>query len=436
MKKMNHFSSINTKLILEAKEKFGTPLYLYEENLIIEKCRSVLAMSNAYGLTVRYAMKANSNRTLLQIIDEQGLLIDASSLNEVRRAKMAGISYEKIILTTQEVPENEDLAELEQMLIKGLTYNVCSLRQLRLIGDFAKAHKPGLSIRIHPGVGSGESASRNTGDNYSCFGVHLSDIETALEYADKKDIKFTQVHVHIGSGADPEKWKQNIDLELAIIEKYFPDAKTVSFGGGLKEARMPEENSADIKALGDYAKMRIEEFYQKTGRKLKMEIEPGTFIVANSGYIITKIIDKKSTGKEGLNFLITNGGMEVNVRPLMYGAQHPLYLISKTGELLSSEFASESPTDSSYQAVIVGRCCESGDSQCLDDQGRNSPRKMAEPEIGDLVVIGGAGAYCSSMAPFNYNSYTQSAEVLLLQSGQLKLIRKKQTLAQVIENEI
>lgn len=436
MNKLNNFTSINTENIIKIKESYGTPVYLYDENLIIEKCKAVLSMPNAYGINVRYAMKANSNKTILKTIYKQGLLFDASSLNEVKRAKMAGIDFEQIILTTQEVPENEARKELEQMILKGLKYNVCSLRQLYLIGDFANKNEINLSIRIHPGVGSGETASRNTGDSYCCFGIHLSDVGQALNYANEKNIKFKQVHVHIGSGTDPKMWRQNIDLELGIIEKYFPDAETVSFGGGLKEARMPNEISADIKELGDYAKQQIEDFFQRTNRKLKMEVEPGTFIVANCGYAITKIIDKKWTGEDGLNFIIADGGMEINARPLMYGVQHPFYIISKDGQLLSSEFDEESLNNSSYAAAVVGKCCETGDSQCLDSHEKNTPRKMAEPDTGDIVVIGGVGAYCSSMTPFNYNSHTQIPEVLLTQNGELKLIRKRQTLEQIIVNEI
>lgn len=304
-----------------------------------------------------------------------------------------------------------------------------------MVGDFARHNKIDLSIRIHPGVGSGESASRNTGDKYSCFGVHMSDIKKVLDYAEEKGIRFNQVHVHIGSGGDPEMWRRNIDLELGIIERYFSDAEIVSFGGGLKEARMPGEIAADLADLGEYAKKQIERFYEKTGRKLKMEIEPGTYIVANSGYAVTKVIDKKRTGENGFNFIILDGGMELNARPLMYGSQHPFYVISKDGELISSEF-SIAAADTGFSAVVVGKCCESGDSQCLDSTGKIIPRAIGEPEIGDILVIGGVGAYCSSMTPFNYNSHTQIPEILYTQDGELKLIRKAQSLEQLVENEL
>ena len=432
--RINSFSKADTTSILEAAKNFGTPYYLYDEALLVDKCRQAISMPNAYGLRVRYAMKANSNRTLLQIITGQGLHIDASSLSEARRAEMAGIAPGRIMLTTQEVPEGTDRRILEQMLLQGMKYNVCSLRQLHLIGDFAQENSTPLSIRVHPGIGSGESASRNTGDDYSCFGIHLTDVEQALAYASEKGLRFNQVHVHIGSGGDPELWRQNIDLELGFVERFFPDAETVSFGGGLKEARMPHEEAADINALGLYAKQQVKGFYEKTGRKLLTEIEPGTFIAANMGYVVTSVGDIKRTGESGLCFAIIDGGMVTNARPLLYGAQHPFYVVSKDGRLLSSEF--EMTGGDGCDMMVVGTCCESGDSLCLDSHANSAPRRMAEPEIGDLIVIGGAGAYCAAMTPFNYNSHSQAPEVLLTQDGQLKLIRKRQTLEQMVMNEL
>jgi diaminopimelate decarboxylase len=133
------------------------------------------------------------------------------------------------ILTTQEVPGGEERTELEAMIKAGLKYSVCSMLQFSLIADFARANKIDLSMRVHPGAaGGGESTTRDTGSEYSCFGVHLNDVPTVKAKADAMGLRFTQVHVHIGSGGDPEKWRQNIDRELGFVKAYFPDATTVS----------------------------------------------------------------------------------------------------------------------------------------------------------------------------------------------------------------
>jgi len=227
-------------------------------------------------------------------------------------------------------------------------------------------------------------------------------------------------------------WRQNIDLLLGIIEEHFPKADTVCFGGGLKEARMPGEYAADVPLLGSYAKMQIEDFYNRTGRKLKMEIEPGTYITANAGYAVTRLVDKKKTARS--NFIITDGGMEINSRPLLYGSKHPIYIIAANGSrVISSEF-DEAKHD--FEAVVAGKCCESGDCQTLDMDGHAVAREMVEPSINDLVVIGGVGAYCSSMSPYNYNSHPQVPEVLFTTSGDLTQIRRRQTLEQMLENEV
>ena len=432
MDRLNHFSGLDSDAVARAAESYGTPVYVYDEALILERCRECVEMPQAFGLTVRYAMKANSNKRVLKIITGAGLHLDASSLFEVMRANLAGVPYDRIMLTTQEVQIGTDRIKLEELLTNGLRYNACSLYQLQLISDFAADNNIDIGIRIHPGIGSGESATRNTGDDYSCFGIHLADLEKAHEIAAGKGLIFKHIHVHIGSGADTKMWRQNIDLLLSIIEKHFPDADTVCFGGGLKEARMPGEYAADVPLLGSYAKMQLEDFFNRTGRKLRMEIEPGTYIVANSGYAVTRLIDKKQTSRS--NFIITDGGMEINSRPLLYGSKHPIYIVANDGaRVISSEF-DESKHD--YEAVVAGKCCESGDCQTLDMDGHAVPRAMVEPKIGDFGIIGGVGAYCSSMAPHNYNSHPQAPEVLFTKTGKLEEIRKRQTLEQMLENEV
>jgi diaminopimelate decarboxylase len=426
---------VTAEHVAAAAKQFGTPLYLYDEKTILEKCHDVLKMPNAFGLNVSYAMKANSSRALLQLITGLGIDLDLSSVNEGKRANLAGIPYSRMMLTTQDVPFGQARRDLEEMMLKGMKYNVCSLRQLEGIAAFVVKHKMPLSIRLHPGVGSGESVTRNTGDKYSCFGVHLGDVDKAVALAAAKNITFDEVHIHIGSGGDPELWRDNIDRELSYVEQYFPDVKTVNLGGGFKEARMPDEKPADIQALGLYARKKFHEFYERTGRKLIMAVEPGTYIVANSGFLVTSILDKKSTGEDGFNFLIADAGMEANTRPLLYGSRHPFYVISKSGALLSTEFDLGDLYPETDYRVVVGRCCESGDSQSLDSHGHIIPRLMANPDLDDYLVIGGSGAYVSAMTLVNYNSYVKPAEVLLRSSGKLQLIRAPQTLEQIVENE-
>lgn len=427
--------SITSKIICRAAEQFRTPFYLYDEEIIKKKCSEILHMPNAFGLNVRYAMKANPTKALLQLITGKGLDLDLSSMNEGKRANLAGIPFSKMMLTTQEVYFGNELNELHEMIRKGLKYNVCSVQQLSLIADFSLEHRVPLSIRIHPGIGSGESITRNTGDKYSCFGVHLSDLDKVLILVKEKNLIIDQVHIHIGSGSDPVKWQQNVDMALHLVDNFFPDVQKVNLGGGFRVARMPDEKPANIYDLGMYAKQKFQKFYKRTNKKLEMEVEPGNFIVANAGNLVTKVIDKKSTGYDGYGFVIVDGGMESNTRPLLYGSQHPFFLVSKTGELLSSDLHSNGYIRVKVPLIVVGKCCETGDSHSIDMDGNILPRKIADPWIGDYLVIGCTGAYCSSMSLVNYNSHTQPAEVLLRKDGELQLIRKSQILEQIISNE-
>ncbi len=429
-------NTISSAQFAQIARDHTTPLYVYDEAAILARCAEVKAMPSAFGLSVGYAMKANANRALLQLIHQQGIHIDASSLNEARRAHLAGIPWRDIMLTTQEVQDDANLKDLETMMTEGLRFNVCSHRQLTRIADFAAAHRIPLARRVHPGEGSGESATRNTGDHDSSFGVHLSDMAAVQRLATERGVVFDTVHVHIGSGGDPEAWRRNIDRQLDILAQWFPQATRVNFGGGFKVARMPDEADADIQALGAYAKARVLDFYQRTGRRLHTEVEPGTFYLANAGYLLTRVIDKKQTGAQGHRFVLLDGGMEVNTRPLLYGARHPFWVISPDGHLRSSDFApNDMPADARPQ-VVVGRCCESGDAQTIDAAGRIAPRIMAEPDIDDLVVIGGVGAYAASMSPFNYNSHLQAAELLLRTDGRVQCIRQRQTMAHMLANEL
>jgi diaminopimelate decarboxylase len=430
------FGKVTPRSVVEAAALVGTPFYLYDEAMIVERCRSVLGMPSAFGMSARFAMKANSTRAVLELVAEQGMGIDASSLNEVRRARRAGVPAGRIMLTSQEIPEGQDRRDLEALMVEGLVYNACSQRQLEAVAPFARAKGLPVSVRVNPGVGAGESVTRNTGDKYSSFGVHQAGLERLTAAAREAGVTIRQVHVHIGSGGDPVAWAENIDRMLEIVERHFPEAEAINLGGGFKEARMPDEQAADIGALGEHARKRFEAFAARTGRRPHMSVEPGTYVVANAGYLVTRVIDRKWSGPGGFEFVLTDGGMEANSRPLLYGSRHPFYVVSRAGELLSSEWNLNDPNVELDFRVVVGRCCESGDSQSLDHHGHIIPRMMADPQVGDFVVVGGAGAYCASMSPFNYNSHLQAPEVLLGADGGLRIVRRPQTLDQIVANEV
>lgn len=400
--------------------QFGTPIFVYDQATLEQAARDVLAFPNAYGLTARYAMKALPNGAIVKLLAETGLYIDVSSGYEAERALRAGIAPEKIQITAQEIPRN-----LKELVEKGVGYNACSLHQMDTYGKLFPGTE--VSIRINPGLGSGHNNRTNVGGPSSSFGMWHEMLDEIEAVRAAHELRITGMHTHIGSGGDPEVWKKCARLTLDIAAK-LPQVTCVSLGGGLKVARMPGEETANLQEIGEAVKEDFIAFAEKHGRELHMEIEPGTYLVANAGVLISEVMDVISTGSEGYDFIKVDSGMTEVLRPSHYGAQQPMTLVK----------ADESSDNTERDYVVAGHCCESGDilTPAPGDPEGLLPRTFPEAEIGDLLVIGGSGAYCSGMASKNYNSFPECAEVLIKNGGDVTLIRTRQTLGQIIENEV
>jgi diaminopimelate decarboxylase len=181
---------------VQVREKFGTPTYIYDLARLKEQAGKVLAFPNAFGLTVRYAMKASPNAAILKVFRNAGLNIDASSGFEVRRAVKAGFKYSDISLSTQEFPEF-----FPELVKEGLKVNACSLSQLE---SFGKAFPGGeIGLRFNPGLGSGGTGKTNVGGPSSSFGIWHELLPEAKALVEKYDLKVVRIHTHIGSGSDP-----------------------------------------------------------------------------------------------------------------------------------------------------------------------------------------------------------------------------------------
>ncbi|MBG30524.1 MAG: diaminopimelate decarboxylase [Opitutae bacterium] len=398
---------------------FGSPAFVYHEAYLLAQAKAALSFPNAFGLTVRYAMKACPNAAILRLFDQAGLSIDASSGHEVARAMRAGVGTEKISLSTQELPE--DFASLVE---DGVKINLCSLSQLERYAE--RFPNTSVGLRFNPGLGSGGTAKTNVGGPSSSFGIWKDDLDRARSLAAGANLSIERIHTHIGSGSDPEVWKRVALLSLDLAEA-FPQVNTVNLGGGFKVARIAGETGTDLQLVGEPVKRAFEDFAERNSRSLQLEIEPGTFLVANAGALVATIQDITSTGPEGNTFLKLDSGMTEILRPSLYGAQHPIVTLPK--EVSGNE---------TFPYVVVGHCCESGDllTPAENQPDVLAPRELALSQVGDLCVIEGVGAYCSAMSAKNYNSFPESPEVLLRTDGSTSLIRKRQTLDQIMENEI
>jgi len=410
------------------QQEFGTPVYVYDQRTLEAQAGKAMGLANAYGLTVRYAMKALPTAAIIRVLAAQGLHIDASSGFEAERALRAGISPDHIQITAQELPKN-----LGELLGQGVLFNACSLHQLDAYGQL----RPGgeVSVRINPGLGSGHSNRTNVGGPSASFGIWHEYLDDVFEVQRAYGLRLVRMHTHVGSGADPEVWNHCARLSLGIAAR-LPDVHTLSLGGGFKVGRMSGEPSADMDAIGCRIKEDFEAFHQQHGRKLKLEIEPGTFLVANAGALVCTVIDVVDTGPEGYRFIKVDSGMTELVRPSMYGAQHPIVVVP--AERAGNNSPPTSPGErATGEYLVAGHCCESGD--VLTPEPGNpeglQTRSLDKPEIGDVLVVGGAGAYSAAMASKNYNSFPEAPEVLLTNEGSFTLIRKRQTLGQIIQNE-
>jgi diaminopimelate decarboxylase len=400
----------------EVRERFGTPCYVYDRARLEATARRALAFSAPYGFTLRYAMKANPNRGILTLFRELGLHIDASSDWEVERAIRYGFAPSQIQLTSQ-MPSRR----VKEHVARGVLLNACSLHQLELFGQAAPGHA--IAVRMNPGLGSGSTKRTNTGGPASSFGIwheYLDDVKAA---AARHGLVIRTLHSHIGSGTDPEVWKRVTRMTLDLAAR-MPDVTTVNLGGGLKVGRMPNEESVNLEEVAWHVRSELEGFKERDGRALRLELEPGTLLVAESGAVVATCVDVVDTGRDGYLFAKLDAGMPEVTRPAMYGAQHPI-------DVLAAGRASA-------DVVFVGPCCESGDilTPAPGDPEALGPRAVPRPAIGDLVVIGGAGAYCAGMAMINYNSYPQAPEVMLERDGTLTLLRRRQSPEQILANEV
>ena len=398
------------------RERFGTPCYVYDRAKLEATARRALAFAAPYGFTLRYAMKANPSRGILTLFRELGLHIDASSDWEVERALAAGFAPERIQLTSQ-MPSRR----LKEHVARGVLLNACSLHQLELFGQAAPGHA--VAVRMNPGLGSGSTKRTNTGGPAASFGIWHEYLDQVKALAARHGLVVRTLHSHIGSGTDPEVWKRVTRMTLDLAAK-LPEVQLVNLGGGLKVGRMPNEESVSLEEVAWHVRTELEGFRAREGRALHLELEPGTLLVAESGAVVATCVDVVDTGRDGFLFAKLDAGMPEVARPALYGAQHPIDVL-----------ASGRPQ---ADVVFVGPCCESGDilTPAPGDPEALGPRAVARPQVGDLVVVGGAGAYCAGMAMINYNSYPQAPEVMLEPDGSLRLLRRRQSLDQIVTNEV
>ncbi|RIL07242.1 MAG: diaminopimelate decarboxylase [Proteobacteria bacterium] len=394
---------------------FGTPTYVYDAAVITER----IARLSRFDV-VRYAQKANGNLAVLDLMRRRGVLVDAVSAGEIQRAFAAGYGAggdPPPIVYTADVFDRD---ALDLVAEHGIAVNCGSPDMIEQLAERAPGAE--LTLRVNPGFGHGHSRKTNTGGEHSKHGIWHEDLEDCVARARRAGLRVTGVHVHIGSGADMEHLALVAKACCGFARRVGPDVTAISAGGGLPTPYRDEDRDVDVDAyfrIWDGERRRLAE---DLGHPVRLEIEPGRYLVAESGWLVAEI---RAVKREGANhFYLLDAGFNALARPILYGAYHPMAVAPADGS------AAERPL---RDVVVGGPLCESGDIFTQDDGGVVRSERLPEAKVGDFLVIGCAGAYGFVMAS-NYNGKPRPAEVLV-HDGKAHLVRARETLADLLRGE-
>ncbi len=393
--------NIQQNRLLELSNRFETPLYVYDADIIRNRYRELIGKIPYTRLKLFYAMKANFNPAILRLLEKEGANIDAVSPGDVHLALRCGFSKERILFTANKITD-EEMHEVHSL---GVLFNIGSLLRLEKYG----ATYPGSNIclRFNPGIEAGENVKVQTGGEASKFGISMRKVEEAKRIVEKHNLKVIGLHEHTGSGI-PEAVQMMLGMKKLITlvdRKIFPDLEFVDFGGGFKAPYLPDEQRIDYSEFGNETTKLMEEVSQNYGKELNLYFEPGKFLVAESGVLLVKVTTLKNAG--GKKIVGVNSGFPQLIRPMFYGAYHHILNLSNI--------------DGEKQVYdVVGNICESGDCFAVD-------RELSEVREGDILAILNAGAYCYSMGSV-YNLRPMPAEVMVdgddFNGGNIKIVSK------------
>jgi len=405
---VNYYKENKPNLLIK---QYGSPLYIYSEEIFRNRCREMATLVPYDNFKVTYSIKANSNLSLLKIAKEEGLHADAMSPGEIYVLEKAGFSNKEIFY----ISNNVSIDEMSYAIDKGITISVDSLSQLEMLGKKYNGIK--VCVRLNPGVGAGHHEKVVTGGKKTKFGINLDKIDQIGNIAKKYNLTISGINQHIGSlFMDGEPYIKSVQNILEYAKK-FPQLEFVDFGGGfgIPYKKQEGQKRLELKQFGIKLAKIFNEFADEYGKKIMFRIEPGRYIVAESGILLGNVYTKKNNYNN--IYIGTDIGFNVLIRPAMYDSHHE-FEVYRNGKLI---------TDGENEIVtIVGNICETGDILA---------KKRELPKIleGDIIGVMDAGAYGYSMCS-NYNNRLRPAEVLIQLDGTTKLIRKRDTLEDLVKN--
>lgn len=403
-------------LLQSLARQHGTPLWVYDAATIRERIAELRAFD-----TIRFAQKANSNTHLLRLMREQGVVVDAVSRGEILRALAAGYTAELDARGASGIVFTADLfdpATLATVALHRVPVNAGSIDMLHQLGAVSPGHP--VWLRINPGFGHGHSNKTNTGGEHSKHGIWHAELDDALAAVQQHGLRLVGLHMHIGSGVDYAHLQEVCHAMVQLVKRAGTDLQAISAGGGLSipyREGDPRIDTAHYFSLWDDARRAIA---AHLGHPVHLELEPGRFLVAEAGVLVTEVRATKAMGAN--RFTLVDAGFSDLMRPSMYGAFHGMSLIP----------ADDTPR-ATVQTVVAGPLCESGDVFTQAEGGVVLMRELPQATVGDLLVLHDAGAYGASMSS-NYNSRPLAAEVLV--DGEThRLIRRRQTVEELLALE-
>ncbi|HHV99528.1 MAG TPA: diaminopimelate decarboxylase [Clostridiaceae bacterium] len=403
----NFYGSTSPKELLM---EYGSPLYVYNEKILRQRCREMADLVTYPNFKANFSIKANSNIELLKIVHSEGLYADAMSPGEIYVLLKAGFKPEEIFYVSNNVSEEEMKFAIE----RGIITSVDSLSQLRQFGRLNPGGK--VAIRFNPGIGAGHHEKVVTGGKKTKFGINPEYIDEVKSILKEYSLKLVGVNQHIGSlFMEPESYIESTKYILGIAEQ-FEDLDFIDFGGGfgIPYRKQEGQQRLDLAYLGEKLDDIMDKWTDKYGKKVFFKTEPGRYIVAECGVLLGTVYSVKQNN--GICFVGTDIGFNVLIRPAMYDSHHDIEV-----------YKNASATAKEYKTVtVVGNICESGDIIAKD-------RLLPQLEEGDIIGVMDAGAYGYSMSS-NYNNRLRPAEVLIKENGTAVLIRRRDTLEDLLRN--
>jgi diaminopimelate decarboxylase len=406
--------------------RVGTPFYLYDAATVRRRIADVKAIAPGDGVQARYAMKACSLRRVLQVMREAGIWIDAVSGNEVLRALAAefpaGPQPPVVLLTADVFRDNALQVVLEHRVLPNIG-SPAMLDALQRAG-----YRGPIGVRVNPGFGHGHVQATDTGGPSSKHGIWADDLPAVRRAAERAGLPIVLLHAHVGSGPQIDEFTANmgrLERFLADWVADFPALEAVNMGGGIPHPYRPEAPTIDLAPVGRALAAARQRLSERAGRPLRVEIEPGRYLVAPAAVLVTRVTDVKATTANdkgpGHTFVMVDAGFTDLVRPAMYGSYHHI--------TVHGAGAGSAPEP----LVVAGPLCESGDVFTRDDRELLDPRPLPRPRIGDLLALHDAGAYGLQMSS-HYNSLGRVPQVWR-EDGRLHLAARRETLEDIVRAE-